>query len=173
MSEVRKSDPNKEAFFFIDTEYAYTCCRRYHRLPNYYAILGMMDQHYPMNRKIAYIIGNRGRKKPLGDFLIKSGVDFLSYLDYRRCSKMEVAGAAIAIDVANRIAEGRHNCQFCFLTGDDYAIPIIEHLNHLNIMPVIYYFPTIFQMDLASMKTCEFVQMSSAHMTYIKDSDGN
>lgn len=162
----------KKAFFFVDTEYAFTCSRYEQMVPNYRSIFAMFDKHYAESYKIMYFVGNQSRKKGIQNFLIKLGAHFLNVHSLGHASKIQVVGSAMAIDVAERISEGRTDWDYVFLSGNDYMIPIVARLNKLGIEPYLYYFPLILSRDLETVQ-CRIVQLSSAHMTYTKEQNAD
>ena len=166
MSE-EKTNKKEPAYIFIDTEYCWTCAIREGMIPNYRSIVEFFNETYGDNVKFAYLVGAKGKKKTVADFLVRIGINYVQILELQNCSKTQVIGTTIALDLCQSI---NFKSEYVFLTADDYMIPIVDYLNKLSIVPFIHYFPIIISKELNNTK-CNLKKISNSYLSFSKKSE--
>ena len=151
-----------KTYIFIDGEYTFTCAVREGQVPDYLGLLRLLNVAHPDNVKSLYLVSESQKKKGLTDFLIKSGVDYVTMIPYANCSKTQMIAATLALDVA-KISHTEKNCIFAFVTGDDYMMPIVHYLTERAIPSYVYYFPVIHYCELDKM-ACRMVRLPHLFM---------
>ncbi len=143
------------------------------KVPNYKNIIDYFNSRFKKSEKIFYHVGSKDMKRGVCDFLRKLGVDYNVVLDYNWALKPQVVAAMMGMDVMRCLDKAVKNKRtFCFLTGDDYLIPIIDDLHikyGLNIH--VCYFPAVISRELWSLLQEYKIQstsMSSRYFTYPK-----
>lgn len=174
---------SKKNYVFIDAEYCFTCAVREGMLPNYKAIIRLLDARHPDSIKVAYFVGSKERKKTVQSYLLNNGIDFVSILEMHRCSKTQIVGATMALDSAKVLyEEGAEIDRFVYLTGDDYMIPIIQWLHGKGQKSMIYAFSYILSKDLERMikserfpyrETAGIKELPNSLFYFGPDKDGN
>lgn len=160
---------NGLTYIFIDTEYCWACSTREGQIPNYKALLDMLNEKYPTNTKIAYLVGYKNKKTGIAEFLVKLGIDYVNLIDNTSCSKTQIVSSTMSVDVARVVYSGKLVKQMVFITGDDYLIPLIPFLFTYNIKIDIYYFPIILSRGLDAMdERYTLNKMTNSYFLYPK-----
>jgi uncharacterized LabA/DUF88 family protein len=155
----------------IDTEYCFTVAMRDGMVPNYKSIIDYITTSHPVSKKIAYFVGPKERKQGIVDFLIKSGFEFVVLHDLSMCSKTQIVAASMGIDLAELVWKEKID-HVAFVSGDDYLIPMCEHLEKKNIEFSFYYSPYILCKELQErFKNKKYNRLGASHFLFSKKNE--
>lgn len=164
-----------KTFIFLDAEYYYTVGLSEGKIPDYKTFIDMVKNKYKGTVIFIYFVGSLQKKRGIYNYLIKIGATFVNVIELFKVSKPQIIASTMALDVA-KLSREDNVSHFVFLSGNDYLIPIIEHLSKINITSDVYYYPPIFSNALEK-TDCKISKLSDKYFMfpkeYIGSKDGN